>query len=149
MAPCIFRCPICLTLTICLDTPCMFGCPHVLRCCHMFGCPHMDALCMFGCLLYVWMPPICLDAPCMFGYLPCMFGCPHIFGPLYVWVPPVCLVTPHMFECPHQFSFVAPNCGHSCTANFKISEKSSILKMVYNTTKYKYDTDRFGMPLQS
>ena len=56
---------------------------------------------MFGCPLYVWMPP-------------CMFRCHHCLdNPLYVWMPPVCLCAPicldipcmfghsHMFGCPH------------------------------------------------
>ena len=61
--------------------------------------------CMFGCPLYVWMPPESLDVP-MFQY-PCTYttyrkACfvrirgvcmPHTFvNPLYVW-------TPHMFRC--------------------------------------------------
>ena len=89
---------------------------------HTFGCPicldaspvRLDAP-MFGCPLYiwippyVWMPPACLDAPiclntplCLilqyvwtppYVWMPsCMFGCPHMFGhPLYVWMLCVCL----------------------------------------------------------
>ena len=76
---------------ICLDAPCMLGCPHI-----------------FG-----W-PLVCLDAP-MFGYplyvrMPtCMFGCPHMFGHPPVGLDaPICLDTPyvwlpHMFGHPHIF----------------------------------------------
>ena len=86
---------------ICLDAPCMFGCPH------MFGW----APCMFGCFkikkknrmaeieypLYVWMPPHVWMGPCMFGcftikkkdgrYSSGLYKKNVV--PPYVWMPPV------------------------------------------------------------
>ena len=64
-------------LSICLPyiwMPHMFGCPTC-----MFGCPHI-----FGCALYVQMPPVCFDAP-------------------YVWTLPVHLDAPHMLDFPYMF----------------------------------------------
>ena len=107
MASCMFECPICVDtpvyldapyvwmLLICLDTPCMFGCPHT-----------------FGHPMYVWM---------MFGYTPYIHNtkkacfvilreCPYI--PIHLDAPCMfqctsCLDTPHMFECPHIFEHPA------------------------------------------
>ena len=73
--------PIHLDASICVDAPCILGCPH------MFGWPPV-------CL----NAAICLDTSCMFAFPPCldttyMFVCP----PLCLDVPPVCLDTLCMF----------------------------------------------------
>ena len=99
---------------ICLDAPCMFGCPPyvwITPC--MFGCPHVwTPSCMFGCP-HMFGHPNMFGCPHLFGCIPCMLGCPLCLdNPLYVWMPhmfgysPVCLGT-SMFECPLNM------CGHS------------------------------------
>ena len=45
---------------------------------------------MFGCPLYVWMPPVCLDAPMCMRECKCMgaskhMGCPNIQGNPNIW----------------------------------------------------------------
>ena len=78
--------PVCLGAPICLDGPCMFGCSICFDT-TMFYSPYM-----FGCLFYVWVPP-------MFGHLS-MVGCHHMFGhPLYVWMPSICLADPCIIGC--------------------------------------------------
>ena len=63
--------------------------PHMFVHPHMFGSP-----CMFGPLLYGWMPPICLETSHM-------FGSPHIFvHPPYVWMTLYVLDTSYIFGCP-------------------------------------------------
>ena len=90
ICPHIFGCP------ICLDAPCMYGCPH-----------------MVGHHPYVWMPPVCLDTPHVWIPLyighPHIFQCPCMFGHPRVWMPPVCLDNPHMFGC-HPVCLDAPIC---------------------------------------
>ena len=109
--PHMFGCPTYVWMPPCLDTPHVhLDAPvcfddvwmplyihNTKKACfvRLKGCPHapihldspicLDAPCMFGCALYVWMAPICLDTP------------------TYVWMPPVCLDIPHMIGHPHVF----------------------------------------------
>ena len=74
--------PVCLNASLCLDDPCMFGCPN-----------------MFGHLLYVWMPPITLDIPiCLAApiclHSPVCLGAPFVWTPLCWFDAPTCLDTP-------------------------------------------------------
>ena len=69
-------CPIHLDASICVDAPCMFGCPH-----------------MFG-----W-PPVCLNAPICVD-TPCMFACPHVWTPTICLDATICLNTTNIFGCP-------------------------------------------------
>ena len=67
------------------------------------GCVQMPPMfiypCMFGCCLYVWMPPICLDTPDIqtyggiqtlggvqtYGGIQTYRGCTNVWG---IWIPP-------------------------------------------------------------
>ena len=77
---CMFWCfhmfghPLCLNASLYVWKLPMFGCPQMFGHPHIFGCPPIFwcTPCMFGCLQYVWIPPVSLDTP-------------------YVWMPPVCL----------------------------------------------------------
>ena len=68
--------PVCLNLPICLDTTCMFPCPHVWTPSICFIMPpyvctpplYLDAL------LYVWMPTVCLVAPICVALLATLFS---------------------------------------------------------------------------
>ena len=103
--------PLGLDALICLDAPCMFGCPHM---CSTTGNTFQPAAtvwmspCMFGytpcldtpiCLdasICVALGPIYLDTIHMYGY-PFMFGCHHMFSSTgntilpaaIVWMPPM------------------------------------------------------------
>ena len=86
--PCMFgHPPVCLDVPICLDTSICLDVPH-----------------LFGCPLYVCMPP-CLDTP-MFGCPLNMCGHSHMFGYLLY----ICNTKLNMFcqtegvsICPHTF----------------------------------------------
>ena len=88
---------------LCLDATCMFGNPlHVWMSSSMFGHPHLFGWPnIFGCTHCMF------GCPHMFGYPPYMFGFCHMFGcphpclwTQYVWMPPYVWITPCMVGCP-------------------------------------------------
>ena len=80
----------------------------MFRCCHVFGCTP----CILDAHQYVWTLP-CLHSPNMFGcplyvWVPPMFGHPYVWldaptcldAPLYVWMPPTVWGI-QTWECPN------------------------------------------------
>ena len=72
-------------LPVCLDALHMFGYPlYVLMPTYVWTPP------MFGCLLYVWMPPVCLDALTCLDAPTVYLDAPICLDTfLYVWMPPM------------------------------------------------------------
>ena len=62
---------------------------------HMFGCPPLclDIPCMFGCPHMLGCPPVCLIAPHMFGHLPVCLDAPYVWMPLACFDAPICVAT--------------------------------------------------------
>ena len=119
-----FGCPLYVWMPlICLDTPCMFGCPHMFGHPCLFGySPICLGALMFGCSVcldtpYVWKPPVYLDDVSMppvhtqhkesmlchtkgVSIYAHTFGYTYVFGcPLYVCMPPYVWDTLCMFCC--------------------------------------------------